>query len=124
MQEVGVTGERSRELIDRVQEHERAWGNEGYPDRPALADILNAPVVAFWHVVKAGKPAERQIITLHDDLSALEQWYVKTVMRSAIVLPDRLLAAAYVNGRRVRIKDVTVTFELEDDSSSKGTRRL
>ncbi|MBK9123189.1 MAG: hypothetical protein IPM16_08725 [Chloroflexi bacterium] len=119
-----MAGEKSRDLIDRVQEHERAWGNEGYPDRPSLADVLNAPVVAFWHVVKAGKPAERQIITLHEDLSTLEQWYVKAVMRSAVALPDRLLAAAYLDGRRVRIKDVTVTFEVEDDSRSKGTRRL
>lgn len=119
-----MAGEKSRELIDRVQEHERAWGNEGYPDRPALADVLSAPVVAFWHLVKSGKPAERQIITLHDDLSALEQWYVKAVMRTSVVLPDRLLVAAYLDGRRVRIKDVTVTFDVEDDPRSKGTRRL
>ncbi|HEX2907097.1 MAG TPA: hypothetical protein VHO69_09575 [Phototrophicaceae bacterium] len=38
----------AKSLIDYVQAHERMWGTEKYTGRPALAEILQAPVVAFW----------------------------------------------------------------------------
>ncbi|MDL1921181.1 hypothetical protein FBQ95_01065 [Chloroflexi bacterium CFX3] len=35
-------------FMELVQLHEREWGTEIYPNRPSLADLLNAPIVAMW----------------------------------------------------------------------------
>ncbi len=35
-------------FMELVQLHEREWGTELYPNRPSLADLLNAPIVAMW----------------------------------------------------------------------------
>lgn len=40
-------------FMELVQIHEREWGTEMYPNRPSLADLLNAPIVAVW----TGEPA-------------------------------------------------------------------
>lgn len=35
-------------FMDIIQLHERIWGNEQYPGRPSLADLLNCPIVVMW----------------------------------------------------------------------------
>lgn len=35
-------------FMELVQLHEREWGTEIYPNRPSLADLLSAPIVAMW----------------------------------------------------------------------------
>ena len=38
----------AKDFMAYVQAHERQWGMDTYPDRPALESILKARVVAFW----------------------------------------------------------------------------
>ena len=35
-------------FMEMVQLHERSWGTAIYPERPSLADLLSAPLVAMW----------------------------------------------------------------------------
>lgn len=41
-------------LIELIEKHERQWGTEHYAGRPKLAEVLEAPVVAFgcWPIPK------------------------------------------------------------------------
>jgi hypothetical protein len=41
-------------FMELLQIHEREWGTEMYPNRPSLADLLNAPIVAVW----TGEPVQ------------------------------------------------------------------
>ncbi|PJF28252.1 MAG: hypothetical protein CUN52_13405 [Phototrophicales bacterium] len=106
-------------LIDFAQEHERAWGNEQYLNRPTLADILNAPVVVFW---KPNIPADdnprqknptpiRETITLHQSLSDVEQFITRMVFRTGVQPLDKQLVRIFRGGKRVKIKGVRIIFE-------------
>jgi hypothetical protein len=108
----------NKEFLERVQSHERTWGSEQYPSRPQLADILAATVVAFWQLTPT-KPAEkpRFVITLHDGLKEIEDWYLQAVTRLHLQLPDRRLVAAYVDQKKVRVKSVKIVFDVPETSS-------
>lgn len=34
--------------LELVQKHEREWGQESYPNRPTLAELLASPLVVMW----------------------------------------------------------------------------
>jgi len=57
-------------FIDLVQAHERTWGTQSYPDRPSLAELLSAPIVAWWKAAKADDDKIRA--TVHNDLEDLD----------------------------------------------------
>lgn len=116
----------NKEFLERVQTHERTWGSEQYPARPQLADILAAKVVAFWLLTPTKPPAgpsaakqaeQRVVITLHDSLKQIEDWYLQAVMRLHLQLPDRRLVAAYVDQNKVRVKSVRIVFETPEEKS-------
>jgi hypothetical protein len=114
-------------LIDFAQEHERAWGNESYTNRPTLADILNAPVVVFWKPTviaddnprqKNAPPPLRETITLHEQLGEVEQYLTKLLFRVGFNPLDRQLVRIFHKGQKVKIKGVKILFE--NDSRSSG----
>lgn len=108
-------------LIDFAQEHERAWGNEQYLNRPTLADILSAPVVVFWkpnitttdNLRTKNPPPIRETITLHQSLSDVEQFITRMVFRTGIQPFDKQLVRIFRGGKRVKIKGVRIIFEDE-----------
>ena len=109
-------------LIDFAQEHERAWGNESYTNRPTLADILNAPVVAFWKPIlppednpraKTAPPPLRETITIHAELADIEQYLTKLLFRVGFNPLDRQLVRIFHKGQRVKIKGIKILFEAD-----------
>lgn len=99
------------EFMERVQTHERDWGNELYPDRPSLVDILSASVVTFWQ--PTDPKVKNPYIVLYNDLREVEKWFIQTLMRVHVSSPDRRLIAIYENRRKVRIKSVRVEFDTD-----------
>lgn len=94
-------------LLDYVQEHERSWGTETYLKRPSLQEILQAPVVAFWHVHKQ----TRLIVTLHSDVQEIENHLTRQLFRSEVTESKQKLSRIFRNGKRIRIKTVRIEFE-------------
>lgn len=106
------------DFMKLVQDHERQWGTETYPNRPDLADILNSPVVAFWRPTprdpKKAPDTPRTIITLHDDMTPVHDYLTQVVLRNALQSPERRFVTAFMNGRQLRVKAVKVQFEFVD----------
>lgn len=101
------------DFMERVQSHERGWGNEKYPQRPELMDIISAPVVAFWQA--ADPKIKHQTITLHTDMSDLEKWLIQAVLRAHVATPDKRLTAIYSGGKKVRVTDVKIVFTVDSE---------
>lgn len=102
--------DKQNQLIDYVQDHERAWGMETYNGRPDLGEILKSPVVVFWDTM--GDNDKRPIITLHNDLKELEAHFSKMIFRSSVKPPKERVLAIYQDNKPVRVKGVTVHFEV------------
>jgi hypothetical protein len=126
-------------FLTLVQEHERAWGNDIYANRPDLATILSAPIVVFWAgfapssgssmppprlatssipsgtSFRGGSPPpgtdQRLFITLHDNLNEIERYYVNLIMRLSFEPPRRRLVHLFVNQTEMRISEVKLSFE-------------
>jgi hypothetical protein len=100
----------TNDFMERVQLHERTWGMEHYPNRPALNQILASRVVAFWRVPH--KKDERWVITVHEDTSYLEKYFLTLVLRAKIKLADeRRFVCAYEDKVKLRIKGVRLIIE-------------
>lgn len=65
-----------REFMKFVERHERAWGTETYKGRPALAQIMEAKVVAFWHPTSN---AMNHTATVHKTLEEIDQYVMHLV---------------------------------------------
>lgn len=100
-------------FLDRIQEHEREWGNDSYVGKPTLAEMLASPVVAFWQN-SSGKE-KRELVTLHNDTQDVEMYLAKLVLRSGLTKPDRTLITVYQNQKRLRIKGFKIVFEPVDE---------
>lgn len=104
-------------FIEYVQYHERVWGVENYPQRPSLAEILQADIVVFWQKLgPENLQNKRYRITLHNSLQSIEDYYTKLVFRSQIQPPEERIHRIWRNQKRVRITKVDVTFTFEEDS--------
>lgn len=99
-------------FIDLVQQHERAWGNDGYPQRPSLADLLNAPVVVWWH--KTSGDDDRLMASIHDDLEMVNKYAMRMLLHSRVAVPEMRLAMIYVNQRKAEIRSVTIQVLIPD----------
>lgn len=97
-----------------VSLHERWWGQEEYPGRPTLKQILEAKVIAFWLPPK-GSPLP-YTVTIHNDLRDIEKYLLAIVIHSEQEMPRLRLAAIFKNRKRVRVKSVQIVFRLEGDS--------
>lgn len=103
-------------FIEYVQDHERLWGTEHYPERPSLADMLNAPIAVFWQLLGPENAQNRRFrVSLHDTLDEIEAYYTKMVFRSQIEPPKERIHRIWRNQKRVRITDIKVHFTFEED---------
>lgn len=89
-------------LLEQIQEHEREWGTENYKDRPTLAEMLSAPVVAFW--IEDRKEGDRVTITLHTDLKEIREYYETIFRRMGLGFPNRRLQSLFAKGKELRVK--------------------
>ena len=105
------TSQSGKSFIDIVQEHERAWGTETYQERPGLAEILNAAVVAFWQ--KTDGKEKRLFITLHSDTKDIESHLAKLVLRSSVQTPDRRYIMGFQGQKRLKITGFKIMFTTE-----------
>ncbi|MEO0562018.1 MAG: hypothetical protein AAF125_07890 [Chloroflexota bacterium] len=102
-------------FIDYVQLHERTWGNETYPQRPSLAEILAAPVVVFWqNPPKNPNVTAVPTITIHDSLDALGAMLAKMFLRATVAGEKRYISRIYEGQKLVRITSVDVKFSREE----------
>jgi len=92
-----------------VELHERNWGTETYPDRPRLSDILDAPVVVFWH--STDKNEARHLVTLHDDLRQLNAFFEDMFLHQNTRRIDRRIFRIYANRVEVKIKGLRLVFD-------------
>jgi hypothetical protein len=99
-----------KNLTEYAQAHERMWGKNTYPGRPALVDILKSPIVAFW-IDSTSRDKQRHFVTLHADLKPIQDYFSTLVRRLPFGFPNRRLAIL-LKGREVRIKSVQVSFEV------------
>jgi len=110
-------GNGKKVFMDYVQLHERAWGMEHYANRPSLMDILNAPVVVFWQVMEGeDEPQDnREIITLHDTLDAIEKILLQTLLRAQVKTPRRRITRLYKDKQRHIPRRISIEFDPVDD---------
>lgn len=94
----------SSAFMDRVQKHERQWGTNRYRGRPSLQRIMSAPVVAFW--IYNGK--EHDVITLHDDLKAIERHFLLQLISNEE--SNRKLVSVFRNHKQMKIRSVQIEF--------------
>lgn len=99
-------------FLGYVQLNERAWGTEGYPNRPTLEEILEARVVAFWSSTRRKEPGYR--VTVHQNLSEIHRFASEMLIHSRTQVPDKRLTKLYVDKRQVRIKAVRVLLEYDE----------
>jgi hypothetical protein len=99
-------------FLDLVELHERAWGREGYPNKPSLADIMSSPIVVFW---KPREPDDKKYrglhtITLHESIRDVEIYLLKLLTRALTDYPDRYMYRIYDNKHRVILKTIRFIF--------------
>lgn len=93
-------------FIELVQNHERAWGKTAYPNRPTLAQLLAAPIVAWWLPAKAEDT--RLMATTHDTLDALNVYATRLIVYSRVAMPDKRLVMLHINQRKAAVRGVTL----------------
>lgn len=94
-------------FIDMVQQHEREWGNERYPQRPALADLLSAKVVAWWRKEDDEKET-RLMASVHDNLDMLNKYATRMLLHSRHAPIQRRLAMVHIHQKKAAIRGVTL----------------
>ena len=92
-----------------VELHERNWGTDSYSERPRLSDILDAPVVVFWH--STDKNEARNLITLHDDLKQLSSYVEDMFLSQNTRRIDRRFSRIYLNREEIKIKGLRLIFD-------------
>lgn len=100
---------RDETLLSWIQLHERAWGQDRYPNRPSLEDMLHAPVLAFWFPAKRGET--RYTVSVHASLRDLNAYATHLLVYSKVEQPQQRLARLFVDGRRVKIRGVRILIE-------------
>ena len=100
------------EFMRFVQLHERAWGDERYPGRPNLTEIMEAPIVIFWEV--EGK-TDRYSIALYEDIRTLEKFITRMLILGNVNLPRQRIGRAFLRQKRLRINGVKLVFSSEEE---------
>jgi hypothetical protein len=73
-------------FTELIQLHERMWGNEHYPERPTLAQLLEGPIVVMWVDMN---PPRRKLPSEH----SAESYFTFAVYRDATALSEALMSA-------------------------------
>lgn len=115
-------------FMELVQIHEREWGTEMYPNRPSLADLLSAPIVAVWtgeplHLSAANmrtKPrhlsdhqtSQRFMLSVHRRLEELDPLILAMIVagKPSTIL-NRKLLYLFVQKKPVKILGVRLLLE-------------
>jgi hypothetical protein len=101
------------QFMKYVQAHERRWGEKMHKGRPSLVELLKAPVVVFW---KSGDEKQKSFTaSVHDDLSEIEDYFVRSMIRGSIGAEVKHIAKIFRNQKRMSIRGVSVNFvEVEE----------
>lgn len=99
-------------FMEFVQYHERSWGDEDYPSRPDLIDILRSPVCVFWQ--ELGNQSNRYTVSLHHDMREIEEYMAQLIFRRNNIAPDKRLVRIFTNAKPTRIKGIKIIFETQD----------
>ncbi|MGB7342050.1 MAG: hypothetical protein WBC91_24355 [Phototrophicaceae bacterium] len=105
-------------FIEYAQHHERVWGIDDYPQRPSLADMLNADIVVFWQLLGPENIQNKRFrVTLHDTLDEIEDYYTQITFSTEIDPPKERIHRIWRNQKRIRITDVKVQLTFSEDES-------
>ena len=96
-----------REFMAMVEQHQKAWGNETYKGKPTLQQIMDSPVVAFWHPTNESMYLT---ITLHRDLSEINDYMVALILHTKTRLPVLRLDSVFVSKVPRKVKSVTINW--------------
>ncbi|MCA9883161.1 MAG: hypothetical protein KC546_09755 [Anaerolineae bacterium] len=99
-------------FMEFVQYHERSWGDEDYPNRPDLIDILRSPVCVFWQDITT--QTSRYTVSLHQDMRDIEEYMAQLIFRRNNIAPDKRLVRIFTNAKPTRIKGIKIIFETQD----------
>lgn len=113
-----MSGREPKLFLDYVQAHEREWGGQTYPNRPRMEQVLRAAVVAFW-IDSTIANGTHHIITLHDDLQPIEEYYTRLIRRLSYGFPNRRLTILFQHGQEVE-PGVKVAFRPVPSKPSSG----
>jgi len=106
-------------FLELVEFHERKWGTEQYPGRPALKELLNTQIVAMW---RSGKRFMLSVHTKADELNEL----VTGLITGQVENPERrTLHKIYVNQEPIDFKIRIISNKAADQeqgSNNKSTQ--
>ena len=102
-----MTEKMNKTFMSAVEEHERSWGQETYPKRPSLIEILSAPVVVFWQSTEKMEPPT---ITLHETLNDIEKHFVRLLIARNAELPAKRIVWVFQDQQRLIIKGMNIVF--------------
>ncbi len=106
-----------KSFMELVQLHEREWGTEPYPQRPSLADLLNAPIVAVWTEPLARSVAQTRLpsrftLSVHQRLEDLDLLALAVVVAGRPnPFGNRKLLYLFIEKRPVKIVGVRLLIE-------------
>lgn len=101
-----MTEQPSRLFLEIIQQHEREWGTDSYPERPALADLLSKPVVAIWvSTDKTDKKAKGSMFSVHDSSESLDEAvHASATVGKPSIWYNRKLARVFINQEMIEFK--------------------
>jgi len=115
-------------FMELVQLHEREWGTELYPNRPSLAELLSAPIVAMWtsdaarYTTLSGRgvprytpevnPSSRFMLSVHQRLEELDPLLLAMVVAGkAGPTANRKLVRLFIGQKPIKILGVRLLLE-------------
>jgi hypothetical protein len=107
----------SENFLDWVQTHERAWGQDHYPRRPALQQIMDAACVTFWRPLDKSDKHLRYKIRLYDRQADIEHDLLRVLLRSHLDVPREKIARIFINREHYQIKSVRISLEKVDSGA-------
>jgi hypothetical protein len=96
-----------REFMAMVEQHQKAWGNETYKGKPTLQQIMDARIVVFW---RPTNEAMYLTITIHNDLSEINDYLVALILHTKTRLPVLRLDSVFVGKIPRKVKSVTINW--------------
>ena len=103
---------RIKPFLERVQAHERNWGNKTYKNRPSLATVLDASIVVFWENKDKAIP---ETMTIHNSLDEIERHFLRLLFTKQGG-GNRRIVDVYQNQQRLVVQSVKIVFtEAKDE---------
>lgn len=100
--------------MELVQHHERVWGQEQYPNRPSLHELISAPIVAMWAKVSILDPKktaqnletnQRPMLTAHQNWEEIDEMLTSIVLLgNTSPVANWKLSRVYLNQQAVKVR--------------------